>query len=117
MDNLGKIAYAKGWDTLAKELNQIGPPKRSSQQWRKIWSGHKYDKKRKQAELSEPNTKFFAVANKTIAADLIAPKASSLGGKSSVPTIRLQRKSITIGNSSSEGNVHLYFIILYAMEF
>lgn len=33
--------YNSFWDTLIVELNEIGPPKHSSQEWRKILAAHK----------------------------------------------------------------------------
>lgn len=40
---LGKETFAVLWDGLTLELNQLGPPTRTSSQWKKVWTEYRYN--------------------------------------------------------------------------
>lgn len=42
----GKSILDELWETLAVELNEMGPPIRTAMQWRRVWSVFKYNTKR-----------------------------------------------------------------------
>lgn len=52
-ETIAKDQYNEMWINLADELNEIGPAKHTSVEWRRIWSTHKYNKKRKTSKVSE----------------------------------------------------------------
>lgn len=54
-ESVGKVVFDKLWEKLAVDLNQIGPPKRTSMEWRRAWSLYKYNNKRKRSEHRESN--------------------------------------------------------------
>lgn len=39
------------WHQLTAHLNSIGPPTYSSTGWKRVWSEHKYNKKRKRTDI------------------------------------------------------------------
>lgn len=41
--------FDKLWNILADELNGIGPPTHTNTEWRRVWTDHKYNRKRKQS--------------------------------------------------------------------
>lgn len=54
---LDKTTYDLLWEVLAANLNDIGPPDHTASKWRRIWSAHKNNMKRKRlAESSESDT-------------------------------------------------------------
>lgn len=38
------------WNELAVKLNSIGPPNHTNIEWRRVWTEHKYNKKRKRLD-------------------------------------------------------------------
>lgn len=44
---MDRDTYMILWDQLAEELNEMGPPTRTSCEWRRVWSVFKYNRKRK----------------------------------------------------------------------
>lgn len=50
---MDKKTYESLWDNLAAQLNDIGPPDHTTSEWKRIWSVHKYNKKRKQLADSD----------------------------------------------------------------
>lgn len=44
---LGTLTYDQRWGDLTKQLNAIGPPNYSGNEWKRIWTERKYNKKRK----------------------------------------------------------------------
>ncbi|XP_037024440.1 uncharacterized protein LOC119066222 [Bradysia coprophila] len=44
------------WDKLTDELNKMGPPYRSRAEWRKVWSMHKTNRKRKHSSVEPHDT-------------------------------------------------------------
>lgn len=42
----GRSSLDKMWEDLTVELNNMGPPIRTSAQWRRVWSVYKYNQKR-----------------------------------------------------------------------
>lgn len=54
---IDKTTYDLLWENLAANLNDIGPPDHTVSEWRRIWSVHKHNKKRKRlVESSESDT-------------------------------------------------------------
>lgn len=51
---LSKDTFDKLWDELSIQLNLLGPPTHSWQEWKRIWSEHKYNKKRKRSDVQVP---------------------------------------------------------------
>lgn len=50
------------WEELVIKLNSIGPPDNTSNEWKRVWTEHKYNKKRKQTDAShESNFKVILV--------------------------------------------------------
>lgn len=55
-EGVGKQVFDKMWAQLSDELNQIGPPYRSTSEWRRIWTVNKYNKRKRSEDASvEPN--------------------------------------------------------------
>lgn len=116
---VGKAVFDNLWDKLAEELNKIGPPNRTSMEWRRVWSVYKYNKKRKRSEHSEPNALQSnarrpnarnPIVRESSASDFIAGERGSLRGRSRPrKTSSFVRDTIAIGNSSNQGNSHLSF--------
>lgn len=60
-DTTGKSILDELWQKLTVELNEIGPPIRTTLQWRRVWSVYKYNTKRAESiargTLSQTRTK------------------------------------------------------------
>lgn len=39
--------YARLWEDLTVQLNELGPPTKTSKEWKKAWSGYKYSNKKR----------------------------------------------------------------------
>lgn len=51
----------QNWNDLVEKLNSIGPPNNSSNEWKRVWTEHKYNKKRKRVDNeAESNLIFIA---------------------------------------------------------
>lgn len=35
------------WDKLSVDINKLGPPMHTSSEWKRIWSTHKYNKRKR----------------------------------------------------------------------
>lgn len=42
-----KDKYSLLWQTLAEELNSIGPPRNSVEKWKRVWSVFKYNNRKR----------------------------------------------------------------------
>lgn len=49
---MDRDSFQKLWDELAQKLNVIGPPYHTIFEWKRIWSEHKYNKKRKRVDIA-----------------------------------------------------------------
>lgn len=47
------------WNDLSTELNVIGPPKHSAKEWRKVWSNHKYQNKKRRISVGSAESMSF----------------------------------------------------------
>lgn len=54
---LDKCTFDSLWNELAAKLNDIGQPDHTTAEWKRIWSVHKYNrKKRRIAEIDNQDT-------------------------------------------------------------
>lgn len=43
--------FERLWNDLTVKLNSVGPPVHSNVEWKRVWSEHKYNKKRKLSSI------------------------------------------------------------------
>lgn len=59
---LNDDTYNQNWNALVVKLNSIGPPSNSSNEWKRVWTEHKYNKKRKRLDAAAESNSFFCHA-------------------------------------------------------